>query len=125
MFTSIEKGTNMSDNKFGRRRRGMRFRPARGLGQNQPNKPDKDATQARAEAVGEVVGGVEHVYEKRHQTEIERSENVAAGLPPDGAPPAAAPAHEHGKKEFREPHLDTPAEVQEEKPFAPVKVANS
>src|SRR5262245_54768495 len=123
MFTSIAKGTNMSDRNFGRRRRGMRFRPSGGLGHGQQQKTDKEATQARAEAVGEVVGGVERVYEKRHQHEIERAENVAAGLPPEGAP-AEAPTHEHSKKDFREPHLDTPAQVQEEKPFEPVKVAN-
>jgi len=116
----------MSDRNFGRRRRGMRFRPSGGLGQGQQQKTDKEATAARADAVGEVVGGVEHVYEKRHQNEIERAENLAAGLPPEGAPAPATPApeHDHGKKDFREPHLDTPAKVEEEKPFEPVKVAN-
>ena len=64
----------------------MRFRPSGGLGHGQQPKNDKEATQARAEAVGEVVGGVERVYEKRHQNEIERAENVAAGLPPEGEP---------------------------------------
>ena len=40
----------MSDKNFSRRRRGMRFRPKGGLGQN-PQKPDREAVQARAEVV--------------------------------------------------------------------------
>ena len=68
-------------------------------------------------------GGVEHVFEKRHAHEIERAENLAAGLPPDGAPESGAPGPgAPPKKEFREPHLQTPAQVQEEKPFEPVPV---
>ena len=68
-------------------------------------KPDRDATEARAEAVGGT-GAQEKVYERRHAHEIERAENIAAGLPPEGAPPepAAAPVD---KKEFREPNLET------------------
>ncbi len=55
--------------------------------------------------------------------EIERAENIAAGLPPQGAPPEPAAPHQHDaeKKDFREPHLETPAEVQEEK-FEPVTI---
>ena len=42
----------MSDRNFSRRRRGgMRFRPSGGFNQNQ--KPDRNATEARAEATGE------------------------------------------------------------------------
>jgi hypothetical protein len=70
----------MSNNNFSRRRRGMRFRPKGGLGHN-PQKPDRDATQARADVVAEQ-GGNERVFEKRHTHEIERAENIAAGLPP-------------------------------------------
>ena len=44
----------MSDRNFSRRRRGMRFRPTGGLGHGQ-QPTDRDALQARAEAVG---GGV-------------------------------------------------------------------
>jgi ribonuclease G len=71
------------------------------------------------------------VFEKRHFGEIERAENIAAGLPADAGseapPPSSALAHEaehlqHDKGEFREPHLDIPAEVQEEKSFLPVTV---
>src|SRR5271154_3823214 len=111
----------MSNNNFSRRRRGMRFRPKGGLGPNQnPQKPDRDATQAGAEVVAEQ-GGDERLFEKRHNVEIERAENIAAGLPPQGAPPEPVEQHQHGadKKDFREPDLSKPAEVQEEK-FEPV-----
>ncbi len=111
----------MSSNNFSRRRRGMRFKPKGGLGPN-PQKNDRDATQARAEVVAEQ-GGDERLFEKRHAQEIERAENIAAGLPPQGAPPEPKATHQHEavKKDFREPHLETPAEVQEEK-FAPVPI---
>ncbi len=110
----------MSDRNSGRRRRGMRFRPSGGLGHG-PQKHDREAVQARAEAVAETAGGQDRLFEKRHQGEIERAENIAAGLPPEGAP-TAPPHHEHGKGEYREPHLGTPAKVEEEKPFEPVKI---
>ena len=99
----------------------MRFRPKGGLGPN-PQKNDRDATQARAEVVAEQ-GGDERLFEKRHAQEIERAENIAAGLPPQGAPPEPVAPHPHGeeKKDFREPHLETPAVVEEEK-FAPVPI---
>ena len=62
----------------------MRFRPKGGMGQN-PQKTDREAVQARAEVVSEQ-GGAERVFEKRHAHEIERAENVAAGLPPQANP---------------------------------------
>jgi ribonuclease G len=100
----------MSENKFGgRRRRGMRFRPTGGLG-NQPPKTDKDAVKARADVFGEQPTVREEVFEHRYKKEIERSENVSAGLPPTGPAPepeaAAAPA---------------PADAAPDKPYAPVK----
>ncbi|MGO8765111.1 MAG: hypothetical protein ACLQSR_08275 [Limisphaerales bacterium] len=113
----------MSDNKFSRRRRsGMRFRPKGGLGQ-QPQKPDRDATQARADVVSEQ-GGSEHVFEKRHTSEIDRAENIAAGLPAEGAPATAqdTPMDIPNKTEFREPHVETPPIVQAEKEFQPVAI---
>ncbi len=106
----------MSDNKFSRHRRGMRFRPKGGLGPLK-QKHDKEASQARADVVSEQ-GGNERLFEKRHTHEIERAENIAAGLPPEGAEPDAD-LHEH--KEFRQPNLETPAVVQEDK-FAPVEI---
>jgi ribonuclease G len=112
----------MSDRNFSRRRRGgMRFRPSGGLGhgQQQSRQGRDEANQARAEAVGG--SPQEKVYEHRHTHEIERAENIAAGLPPEGVPPSeTAPTTD--KREFREPHLDTPAEVQEEKTFEPVPI---
>ncbi|MGA2540777.1 MAG: Rne/Rng family ribonuclease [Verrucomicrobiota bacterium] len=103
----------MSERNFGRRRRGgMRFRPAGGFG----NKPDRSAQEARAEALGEK--GPEAPFERaRHQQEIERAENLAAGLPAEGPPVNAPPQQEPGgrRREFRQPHLDTPAQVEEEK----------
>jgi ribonuclease G len=97
----------------------MRFRPAGGFG----NKPDRSAQEARAEAVGEKAP--EAPFERaRHQQEIERAENLAAGLPPEGAAEKAPPEQEPAgrRREFRQPHLDTPAQVEEEKfemvPFA-------
>lgn len=110
----------MSDRNFGRRRRGMRFRPSGGLGQG-PQKADHDATQARAEVIGQTVGGPERLFERRHQSEIERAENIAAGLPAEGQL-EAAPATPEAKREFREPNLQTPAQVEEEKTFKPVTV---
>jgi len=90
----------------------MRFRPAGGFG----NKPDRSAQEARAQAVGDK--GPEAPFERaRHQQEIERAENLAAGLPAEGPPETAPPQQEPGgrRREFRQPHLDTPAQVEEEK----------
>ena len=93
----------MSNNNFSRRRRGgMRFKPKGGLNPAQ-QKTDREAVEARADVVTEQ-GGSDRLFEKRHQNEIERAENIAAGLPPEGEvkPPAenAAPPH---------PHDDAPA----------------
>jgi ribonuclease G len=108
--------------RFSRRRRGgMRFRPSGGLGhQQQQQKPDREATEARAEATGAQQGGSEKVFQKSHLSEIERAENIAAGLPPEGKP-SEAPI-EAAKKNYREPNLQAPAQVEEEKPFQPVEV---
>ena len=111
----------MSDRNFSRRRRGgMRFRPSGGLGHGQ-QKPDREATEARAEATGGS-GAQEKVYERRHAQEIERAENIAAGLPPEGLAPAPQAEADSPKDGFREPNLETPALVEEEKPFEPVQV---
>ncbi|HUD49478.1 MAG TPA: Rne/Rng family ribonuclease [Candidatus Baltobacteraceae bacterium] len=112
----------MSDRNFSRRRRGgMRFRPSGGLNQ----KPDRSAQQARAEATGEKK--TENIFERgRHDDEIERAENIAAGLPPQAPQPAEPdrPAEDEGRNKrgaFRKPRLETPAEVQEEK-YEPVPI---
>lgn len=101
----------------------MHFRPSAGLGAGR--KPDRAAQEARAEATSDKPV-TESIFDKaRHLKEIERAENVAAGLPPDGLRPTettAAVAALARKKDFREPHLDTPAEVKEETEFAPVVI---
>ncbi len=99
----------------------MRFRPKGGLGQN-PQKTDREAVQARADVVTEQ-GGAERVFEKRHTHEIDRAENIAAGLPPQGAPEIETPDASAAKKEFREARPEVPARVEEEKSFKPVPVA--
>lgn len=95
----------MSNNNSSRRRRGMRFKPKAGLGGAQ-TKPDRDALEARQDAVSEQ-GGAERVFDKRHLHEIDRAENLAAGLPPDGKP-------------AEETHLSAPAHSHEPAPAAPV-----
>jgi len=109
-----------NNNNFSRRRRGMRFKPKGGLAPN-PQKPDRDATQARAEVVAEQ-GGNERVFDKRYTNEIERAENIAAGLPPEGAQKPETPATIPDKKDFRQPHSEIPAQVREEKEFQPVEI---
>src|SRR5215469_8765612 len=109
----------MSDRNFSRRRRGgMRFRPSGGLG-HASQKPDRDATEARAEVVGGT-GTPEKVYERRHAHEIERAENIAAGLPPEGAPPEPPPPAE----QTEQASLPTPAPLppDDDKPFKPVNI---
>jgi ribonuclease G len=139
----------MSENRnFSRRRRGgMRFRPSGGFNQNQ--KPDRSALQARAEATSEKKP--DSLFERaRHEQEIERAENIAAGLPPEAPPAAAAEPSggqegregerkEYGPEDrrsdiqegreggrgkrgaFRKPHLETPPEVEEEN-YEPVSL---
>lgn len=63
----------------------MRFRPSGGIGQTS-KKEVKEANQARAEVVGGEQS-TERLFEQRHKHEIERAENIAAGLPPGGVPP--------------------------------------
>ena len=110
----------MSNNNFSRRRRGMRFKPKGGLNPAH-QKTDREAVEARADVVTEQ-GGQERLFEKRHLSEIERAENIAAGLPPEGRPEAAAPAeHAHPHPHDHKPEAAPAPPVAEEK-FAPVKI---
>jgi len=111
----------MSDRNFSRRRRGMRFRPTGGLGHSQPQKSDRDALQARAEAVGGPPSP-EKVYEHRHAQEIERDENRAFGLPADGKPESDSAVVAADKGEILEPNSEVPVSIEEEKPFEPVTI---
>jgi len=110
----------MSDKNFPRRRRGMRFRPSGGL-RHTTQRPDHEALQARADAVGEQAVR-DTVFEPRHRHEIERAENLAAGLPPTSAAPEATIRAEARKRDFREPKTEVPAQVEEEKSYEPVKI---
>jgi len=97
----------------------MRFRPTGGLGHGQAqNRPDRDATQARAEAVGGTAVP-DKVYDHRHAHEIDRAENVAAGLPPEGQP---TPDTTKDKTNYREPNKHIPEQVNEDK-FEPVRIS--
>ncbi len=103
-------------NNFSRRRRGMRFKPKGGLNPAH-QKTDREAVEARQDVVSEQ-GGQERLFEKRHQNEIERAENVAAGLPPEGKPEVAAPVeHSHESKAEAAPVAPVVEET-----FAPVKI---
>ncbi len=114
----------MSERRFSRRRRGgHRFRPSGGMSAN-VQRPDRAASDARAEALGEKPSE-ESVFDRaRHEREIQRAENLAAGLPADTPTPTTAPEPgEPKKRDFREPDLAIPAEVKEEEPgFEPVQV---
>jgi len=100
----------------------MRFRPSGGLGAHgQP--PDRGAQQARAEAGGDKPVQ-DAIFDSRHEREIQRAENRAAGVP-EGAPPGPEPAptpSAPAPRGFREPDLGIPAEVKEEPIFTPVPV---
>lgn len=98
----------------------MHFKPS-GQGPRPSKQQEREAQQARAEAVNDAPITGERVFEpQRYSKEIERSENVAAGLPPEGVPAETAGDETQHKGDFRQPHLDTPAEVEEE--FAPVEI---
>jgi len=114
----------MSEKSFSRRRRGgHRFRPSGGMSAN-VQRTDRAASEARAEALGEKPSEDSVFDRARHELEIQRAENLAAGLPADA--PAVAKAPESGeqrKREFRVPDLAIPAEVKEEESgFQPVQV---
>ena len=90
----------------------MRFRPPGGP---QVPKPDKLAQDARAAIVGETISDEPVFQRHRSETDIERAENIAAGLPPGG------PTEGDGQD------ADAPATVlppDDEQPFVPVPVAD-
>jgi ribonuclease G len=101
----------MSDRSFSRRRKGgMRFRPTGGLG-SQQQKPDRAAAEARAEVLADVKVDESVFDQDRHANEIERAENVAAGLPPEGTSDIRKPANR--RDDFRQPRRDRPRGGQE------------
>ena len=110
----------MSERSFSRRRRGHRFRPSGGMSAN-VQRADRAASDARAEVLGEKTTE-ESVFDRaRHEREIQRAENLAAGLPADAHAVTETPdVGEHKKRDFREPDLAIPAELKEEAGFEPV-----
>lgn len=110
----------MSERNFSRRRRGThRFRPPGGMAP--PKKDERSAAEARQAATGETIAQDTIFDQARHEREIERAENRAAGLPED-APTRPEPT-QTDRRGFREPDLAIPAEVDEESRYAPVPVA--
>jgi ribonuclease G len=116
----------MSERNFSRRRRGgMRFRPSKGP-RHQAPRQDRASTDARAEVLGDKPTADTVFDNSRHRQEIERAENLAAGLPPEGAPaestadalPVAAPETEF-QVAIPEPLPPAPEEV----PYQPVNLA--
>ena len=102
----------MSQHTFKRSRGPMRFKPARGLSTPKPKEATPTATvilEARPDSVDE------HIYEdlipeekpfdrRRHEAEIRRAENLAAGLPED-APEHLDDEPESGRDQrFRSPN---------------------
>lgn len=96
----------------------MHFRPS---GKRPVQQPDRAASDARAEALGHK--DADAIFDKSNkQKEIERAENQAFGVPENAPPPEPTQGERGGPdRAFREPHLETPAEVEEEA-FQPVKI---
>jgi ribonuclease G len=110
----------MSERSFSRRRRGgMRFRPSGGMTNIQ--RLERVATEARAE----VLGGKpidESIFDStRHAREIERAENIAAGLPPEGLPKPPAPDGEAAPAPAAVP-APTPPPVAESVAYKPISI---
>jgi len=110
----------MSERSFSRRRRGLRFRPAGGLAQA-AQRPAREGLEARSAATAPPAP-LEQVYERRHEQEIERAENIAAGLPPGGG--ARPPAGQLAPPERRTPPAAGAPAVpgQGEKPYEPIAI---
>ena len=94
---------------------------------NSPARPDRAAHEARADALGDRPVEENVFSGNRHEHEIERAENIAAGLPPEGLPAGdhpREPGNELRNRDFRRPHLDTPEQVQADQNFKPVPVSD-
>ena len=84
----------MSQQKFKRCRGPMRFKPTQGLSTPKSNRA---AASARAAALGDQPGEDLTYDRRRHEAEIRRAENLAAGLPEDTQETGEeAPAKERG-----------------------------
>ena len=112
----------MSERNFSRRRRNtMRFRPNGGMSIN-PQRADRVTPETRTEALTDATA--ESVFDQtRHQKEIERSENIAAGLPAEGAARDPGPAPK--SREQTPPPPSVASRPREDSPFEPVPVATT
>ncbi len=118
----------MSNRNLSRRRRGLRFRPSGGLGRSGQTGPaaDREASRARTAAESEEILR-ETVFDQRHEPEIERAQDIAAGLSSSGRA-------EHGEHASRstgrvappepaQPRAGAePVDSPEVKPYEPVKI---
>ncbi len=114
----------MSNKNLSRRRRGLRFRPTGGLGRT-AQMPQHEASQARAAAESEEALH-EAVFDQRHEREIERAQDIAAGIKQTNRPT-------HDQRNTEQPFQVAESEpVQEKhqpktetvsaKPYEPVKI---
>jgi ribonuclease G len=125
MFTCTGEHTKMSERKFSNRRRPQRFKPTSGGGGSGRGKDGdrrseggggnaksrRQAQNARALATGEK-SGEEKVFNASREKEVERAENVAAGLPPEGVPKKKKVQHKRPDPE-PDPKDFEPAEFKE------------
>lgn len=119
----------MSERKLSTKRRaGMRFRPSGGLGKQKRKRPHQAAAKARAIAIGKAEPNDDPVFDQsRHAREIQRAENIAAGMPPDaGTQKQESFASKEASKKLRRkrnrPRPKSRKESKEEAPFAPVPI---
>jgi hypothetical protein len=86
----------MNEKSFSRRRRGHRFRPSGGIS---APRSDRAAVEARKEALGEKPTEERVFDQARHEREIQRSENIAAGIPEHAPAKAEPPAPLEGRRD--------------------------
>ncbi len=102
----------MSQQTFKKGRGPMRFKPTRGHGTPQPT---RGAATARAGAIGDKTAEDPLFDRRRHESEIRRAENLAAGLPEDAADaPDETQRSKTGRDQrFRRPDLSKSPEITE------------
>lgn len=123
----------MSERNFSRKRRSQRFRPPGGMAPKAEHAAEARAQAQSAAPVDEAV-----FDRRRHEREIERAENRAAGIPEsaenEGGGAAGHAVHGRDRHAFREPNLGVPSDGSEaseagtqepdsSQPFEPVQVA--
>jgi len=121
----------MSERNFSRKRRSQRFRPPGGMA------PKAEASaEARVQAQSTAPADEVVFDRRRHEREIERAENKAAGLPETAEQPGVVAEGSYPPRDrhaYREPNLEVPEDASEalesrgqetapEQPFEPVPV---